>query len=291
MTATPHDALFKAVFQQPAQAVGELQHLLPPKLVAAVDWSSLELQPGSYVDEAFAHLHSDLLFSAHALPSREPLLLYILFEHQSSLEPRMALRLLRYMVRIWTRFATDNADAPLPLILPAVLDNTSDHDLRRRTLAHQARLALWLMRDARDGAALLERLASWADDLEALAHSPGGDDALALLLRYVAITTRDLQLSDFHDILKERAPAADSITMTIAEQLLAEGRAKGRAEGQAEGELRRAAASVLTVLEARQLGVTDEVRVRVEGCRDLDVLQGWLVRATTVESAEAIFED
>lgn len=52
--------------------------------------------------------------------------------------------------------------------------------------------------------------------------------------------------------------------MTIAEQLLAEGMAKGVAQGKAqgvvEGELRRAGGSVLTVLKARGLSVSAEVR-------------------------------
>ncbi|MCR9162109.1 MAG: hypothetical protein NXI35_15590 [bacterium] len=86
--------------------------------------------------------------------------------------------------------------------------------------------------------------------------------------------------------------------MTIAEQLLAEGMAKGMAKGVAqgkaqgvvEGELRRAGASILTVLEARGLSVPAEVRARVEGCQDLGVLQHWLTRAVAVASADQIFE-
>ena len=52
------------------------------------------------------------------------------------------------------------------------------------------------------------------------------------------------------------------------------------------------AASVLTVLEleTRGLGVTAEVRARVEGCQGLDVLQHWLTRAVTAASADQIFE-
>jgi len=96
----------------------------------------------------------------------------------------------------------------------------------------------------------------------------------------------DLQLEQFRAILKERATAAHSITMTIAEQLLAEGEARGVVQG----ELRRAAASVLTVLEARELSVTAEVRARIEGCQELELLQHWLTRAVTAASADDVFE-
>ena len=327
VTKTPHDALFKSVFQHPENAVTELQHVLAPEPVSAIDWATLKLEPGSFVDEKFAYEHSDLLFSADARGSGERVLVYVLFEHQSTAEPKMALRLLSYMVRIWERFSDDekNKTSPLPLIVPAVLSQvvggwkaatrfsglfsprlgsladvvlpdftyavddlhrTDDADLRRREVALQARLALWLMRDARDSALLLQRLVSWADELEELARMPGGERALAPLLRYVAEVSPDLQLERFRAILAGRAPAAESITMTIAEQLLAEGEARGVAQG----ELRRAVASVLTVLEARGLSVTAEVRARIEGCQDLEVLQHWLTRAVTAVSADDVFE-
>ena len=49
------------------------------------------------------------------------MLVYLLFEHQSTAEPKMALRLLSYMVSIWERFADEHKASPLPLIVPAVL--------------------------------------------------------------------------------------------------------------------------------------------------------------------------
>ena len=337
VTKTPHDALFKSVFQQPENAAAELRHVLPAEHVAAIDWSTLKLEPGSYVDEALADQHSDLLFSATAQASGERVLVYLLFEHQSTAEPKMALRLLSYMMSIWERFADEHKASPLPLIVPAVLSQVvggwkaatrfsglfspslgpladavlpdfsyavddlhraDDADLKARAVAQQARLALWLMRDARDGALLLQRLVDWLGELEELARTPGGERALAPLLHYVANVSPDLQLEEFRAILNGRAPAAESITMTIAEQLRAEGKAQGVAQGVAqgkalgvvEGELRRAGTSILTVLEARGLSVSAEVRARIEGCQDLEVLQHWLTRAATATSADQIFE-
>ena len=192
------------------------------------------------------------------------------------------------------------ADTVLPDFSYAVDDlrRTDDADLKARAVAQQARLALWLLRDARDGALLLQRLVDWIGELEELARMPGGERALGPLLSYVVRVSSDLQLEQFRAILRERAPATESITMTIAEQLLAEGMAKGMAKGVAqgkaqgvvEGELRRAGASVLTVLEARGVSVSAEVRSRIEGCQDLDVLQHWLTRAVAVASVDQIFE-
>ena len=45
-----HDGLFKATFSQVEHAAGELRAILPPALVARLDFSTLTLCPGSFVD-------------------------------------------------------------------------------------------------------------------------------------------------------------------------------------------------------------------------------------------------
>ena len=65
-TKAPHDAIFKSVFQEPEHAAAELRHILPGELASAIQWSSLKLEPGSFVDPKLADQHSDLLFSADA---------------------------------------------------------------------------------------------------------------------------------------------------------------------------------------------------------------------------------
>ncbi|MEU9840864.1 hypothetical protein AB0C69_16745 [Actinomadura sp. NPDC048032] len=60
---------------------------------------------------------------------------------------------------------------------------------------------------------------------------------------------------------------------------------RSHAEGQAEGE----AKSVLKVLEARGLSVSDDVRERVLACTDPEQLDQWLVRAVTAERADQLF--
>ena len=118
MAQSPHDAIFKAVFSELDNATGVLRRMLPPFVEGTVDWASLQVEPGSFVDRRLGHRHSDLLFSVQAGPSR--LLLYVLLEHQSTADPWMALRLLRYMVRVWTRGPRTGA---LPLIVPLVLSH------------------------------------------------------------------------------------------------------------------------------------------------------------------------
>ncbi len=126
MHGTPHDALFKAVFGQPEHARGMLRTIVPAAVGEAIDWRVLTLCPGSFVDAALAHQHSDLLYATRWRGGQEgqDALLYFLFEHQSSPptgEP-MAFRLLRYQLRIWERWWADHPKArKLPAIVPMVL--------------------------------------------------------------------------------------------------------------------------------------------------------------------------
>ena len=117
----PHDALFKAVFSEPANAKGELVSLLPGSIVDALDLDSIEPVPASFVDEALRQAHSDLLLRAPLRDAGEAFV-YVLFEHRSTPDPLMPWRLLRYMVRIWERWLAARPQARrLPAILPIVL--------------------------------------------------------------------------------------------------------------------------------------------------------------------------
>jgi len=115
----PHDKLFKQGFSDPATAAGFLRHQFPSELSDQIDWDQLNLQPGSFVDSHFRQHESDLLFATRLRGGE--CLLYLLFEHQLAEDPLIALRLLRYMVRIWESFLKGQPGRPLPVILPVVL--------------------------------------------------------------------------------------------------------------------------------------------------------------------------
>ena len=117
----PHDSLFRWTFGRPEHAAGELAFVLGDDLARHIDWTSLALVPGSYVDEALRQSESDLLYSVR-LHGYETLL-YLLFEHQSSSDPFMPLRLLGYMQAIWATRLREGGTAAegLPPIIPVVL--------------------------------------------------------------------------------------------------------------------------------------------------------------------------
>ncbi|MEV4458930.1 hypothetical protein [Microbispora sp. NPDC049633] len=65
------------------------------------------------------------------------------------------------------------------------------------------------------------------------------------------------------------------------------GREEGREEGRAEGEAR----AVLTILDVRDIPVSDADRDRITACTDLERLDEWARRAVTVTSAAELFTD
>ena len=125
MAGNPHDSFFKAVFAQPETAVAHFAEYLPAPLLAQMDLSGATLCPGSYVDEELSQRHSDILYRVR-LAGRDAFV-YVLFEHQSTADPLMAFRLLRYMVRIWDGVIRDDPSArTLPPIVPIVLYHGRD---------------------------------------------------------------------------------------------------------------------------------------------------------------------
>jgi len=119
-----HDRLFKAVFGQPEHAIDHFRRFLPVEVVGALDLDTTTLVPGSFVDAALSELHTDLLFSVRfAQDGDGEALVYVLFEHQSTVDAALPFRLLRYMVRIWEGWlkTEGNEATRLPPIIPLVL--------------------------------------------------------------------------------------------------------------------------------------------------------------------------
>ncbi|PZF82390.1 Rpn family recombination-promoting nuclease/putative transposase [Jiangella anatolica] len=116
----PHDAVFRRVLGEPVNAASQLRAVLPAGLSGRLDLDQLARVPGSFVDAALRWRHSDLLFTAPVKGG--DVLLYVLIEHQSSTDPLMPFRMLRYVVRIWDRYLAEHPDATrLPAVIPLVV--------------------------------------------------------------------------------------------------------------------------------------------------------------------------
>ncbi len=119
--AQPHDALFRRVFSEPAQAAALLRETLPAAVRDRFAWNTLRRLPDTFVDERLRRTESDLLFEVDQPGDEPPARLYVLIEHQSSPDPFMALRLLRYCTSVLEAAVREAPERKrLPPVLPVV---------------------------------------------------------------------------------------------------------------------------------------------------------------------------
>lgn len=71
------------------------------------------------------------------------------------------------------------------------------------------------------------------------------------------------------------------------QEILDDTRNRAQNEGKAEGK----ADAILSVLSAREIAVTDEIRARIVACTDLATLDRWLRRAATLKTAAAVVRE
>ena len=107
--------------RDPARAVDLLRLVLAPEMFAKLDASSVEVQPGSWVDEDLEEEHSDLLLATQY--DGQPTLIYVLLEHKSTVEPWVFMQMLGYMVAIWNEHHAASPTTPPPPILPVLVSH------------------------------------------------------------------------------------------------------------------------------------------------------------------------
>jgi Putative transposase, YhgA-like len=272
--SSPHDAVFRRVLGEPANAASQLRAVLPVGVVARLDLGRLARVPGSFVDAKLRWRHSDLLFTA-PLAGREAFI-YVLVEHQSGTDALMPFRMLRYVVRIWEHYLAEHPKAVrLPAVVPLVVHHNRrpwggptdvwelvdlDRDaaaamgefvprlrfvlddlavvdeaaLRARPLTPPVRMTLLLLKGAAGNPRLVDDLWRWVDDLRAVLERPGGMEDMVALLTYIASVGEVPTDEGLRDLVAQLGSQAEEAYVTIAEMLEARGRAEGEASGRAE---------------------------------------------------------
>ncbi|MEP7125494.1 MAG: Rpn family recombination-promoting nuclease/putative transposase [Byssovorax sp.] len=224
----PHDALFRWTFSQREHAAGLLRAALPKALASVVDWTSLRVEKGTFVDQALRSRHSDLVLSARV--GDEPVYFHAILEHQRDVEKLMIFRMGLYMMRLWEQLVRDRpALTTLPPIVPilihhgdagwtaptafqeivgpagaartALLPHIPHFELRlvdlgagragelvEHALTALGQVALWCLSVADDDARLEREMTRIGAALDAVLKAPDGLAALEVLLRYLVAT-------------------------------------------------------------------------------------------------------
>ena len=301
--------------------MGLVRSLVPAPIADRIDWTTLALEPGSFVDESSSR-HADLLFSVHTVDDHQPVLLYVLTEAQSSPAPLMALRMAGYVARVLERYAESNGYAqPLPVVLPLVvshcerpwsaaltlrelygvpsggeevdpyllgiryivddLSGQTEETIRRRVLTARAMVTLLMLRHVRVGRAFAEAFARWADLLRALSPAE-----LAPVVVY-ALQVGEEPPEALRDVLQSYvSQQAGDMAMTTAERLMQEGEARGEMRGVAKGMAKMLVGQLL--LKFGAVSEADQQRIANAGT---DTLELWARRVLTVQTLAEVFAE
>ena len=268
----PHDLMVRAVLSDLAEAQSFLQAHLPQEIAQALNWSTLKLHEGSFIDDDLRSSEADLLYEVERVSGDESIWLYILLEHQSTPDRWMRFRLLKYCCRIWdmsfretpeqrelrpiaplvfyqgerswsysTEFANLFAESVrhwpwLPRFTHVLIDQSSMEPDEAQGQVKARMMQLLLLAAYHPAVAWMEPVARL---LRALASLPpsGGADYVRIFVLYILATQEPEAAESFRGVLRQHAPEMGDNLMTYAQQLLAEGREEGRVEGRAEGRL------------------------------------------------------
>jgi hypothetical protein len=326
MSSRPHDALFKSAFESPQDAAALLRELLPQPLREAIAWETLESASGSFVDLALADHHSDLLFAARlrtGAPSLvylllehqstcDPVMPLRMLSYQARIWGRFRKEqpgarlppILAVMVSHtpggWTAarsfeqlldpgvLAIPGLAALVPRFSMIVEDLTerSDADLQARSLEPFQRIALWLLRDARDPDRLLDGFDAWIPTILDAGHTRSGFDTITVLIHYLFQILDPVNFNTLRAKLQMLGTRSKEISMTIAEYLEEQGRKRGREEGREEGRV----AMLRSQLVYKFQSLDAEAEARLQAATP-EALDRYARRVLTADSLAAVFED
>src|SRR6266850_8020179 len=117
----PHDLMVRAVLSDVTEAISFLQAHVSEEVSQGLNWSTLRLVEGSFVDEDLRGSEADFLYEIARVSGQDAVWLYVLLEHQSTPDRWMRFRLLKYCCRIWdVQLAERPAPRELRPIVPLV---------------------------------------------------------------------------------------------------------------------------------------------------------------------------
>ncbi len=261
----PHDRFFKQLLSRPEIAQDFMRYYLPAEVAELLDLSTLMLRKDSFVDEALREHFSDLLYEVD-LRDGDGAYIYVLFEHKSYPERRVAFHLLRYMVQVWDRALrerqrlvpvvpvvvyhgrvrwkvsprlSDLVETPEALA-PFVPDyrywlcdltQYSDEDIRGGVLLRVGFLLLkYIFRDE-----LPERYGEILSLFRELADSRTALEYLEVVLRYLSQAAEEVSAEEMKETVEEILPEGGELMTTIAQQWLEKGKQQGLQEGIQQG--------------------------------------------------------
>jgi len=334
MSNTPHDALVKAILGRTEHAANALRSLVPEALRDALDWSALRRENASYVSVDGGSRHSDLLFSvpllegtAAADSGAREVLIYVLFEHQSTPDPLMALRLFIYVGRLFEERVLRDGLARAPLVIPIVLahgerpwveplsldelydapselidalgplvprltylleDVTPLSDEQIRGRVASAVLRMtWSL--LRDSRTTMADLEAYVVSLIELWNAASREDrpAFVSLFEYL-VRVQEADPATVRRVIALLPDEAQEDIVSAYDKIRAEGQLEAEAKGKAEGKAEGRRITLAKLLQLKFGALSDDVRARVDAADDA-ALDLWTERVLFATTLEQLF--
>lgn len=267
----PHDRVFKAAMADIRVAREFFAHYSPAYIRDKIDLDSLEFYPTSYVDKKLKLSQADIVYKVQ-IAGEADYLLILAAEHQSNQDKLMPYRLVRYTVDIWTNHLKQTTSKRLPLVVSIVFYHgrkpyscTRDirdliaaprdlieqalwppfqlfhlidtHDLSNEILCEQqwAGIMIFFMKHIfkQD---FLPYLQTIMPQLRILEQIPEATEYVVSLLQYVLSAAAMTNIEKFIEMVKTELSAPIGVRMmTIAEQLIEQGKQSGIQQGILQG--------------------------------------------------------
>jgi predicted transposase/invertase (TIGR01784 family) len=316
-----HDKVFKTALTDIRVARDFLEQHLPLNVQSAIDFNTLRITNESYITKELAAFSSDIVYQIR-LKEKEPLAyIYILIEHQSSVDQLMPFRLWNYCSLIWDKYLKQTQSKTLPLIFPLVFYHGDTPYSGPRKIADLIQAPLDLIESALFGGFHLVdtheinddelRARKWAgiiqyvlkhvnnrnnnnlvetiiELLQGIDGEVGADVYGSTLLLYwfkKAATCKDPK--EFLDAVAEGlSTRMGGEVMSMAEQWAARHKQEGIQQGMQLGE-----AQLLTnILKARFHDLPAESLKKIE-MADVEDLNKWAINALSASSLSQVFQD
>jgi predicted transposase/invertase (TIGR01784 family) len=319
--AHPHDLLVRYILTDPELMADLLQYypqnIADQQMVKLLDLKRLECKSPVVIDERLVEKIGDLKFSASFKGGKRKSNVFLLFEHQSTIDPDFRLRGLDCIVQSYKEFrrvTKGRQKLPYPVVvvlyhgkipwkhLP-VMDEMIDiaPGVKTGLLEYQlilidvSELSVEQFRGHPVLQVLLELLQLASKNrlvrefdriisrLLALKNDPRIKDWLKPFARYAMSVAKigiEQIIQAFSKILNEKE--AYNMAMTTAEELIVKGEARGKIEGKKE--------TILDVLKGRFGKVPKSIINTVQSYSDLTALQSLSVLAGSCESLDEFAE-
>lgn len=301
-----------------------LQYILPHEVCDNLHWQTLKVEPGSFVDKTLKERKTDLLYSIQTL-SGGLTLVYVLLEHQSTVDAVMAFRMYEYVALILGRWRRHNPDAEIfPQIIPVVvyagqtpwnkttavqdliegktvdwtpkmhfilddLSQVSDELLSKRALKAFGNITLRALLRLPKSPDPIKELDLWILLMRAMLRAPNGLVQLQCTIEYLAAVA-DLEPEALQPIVRQLGSAAEETAMTLAERLRTQGREEGKKEGRIEGRTEGRSQLMLGILEGK-FGVPapQAFVAKVQSGTEADFAR-WTARLFDAKTIEDVFD-